>query len=132
MRKNSVLTPGAKICISKNMALIFDDFRPRPCFYFFEFCIFYAKHCFYAQEVRLKNLFFCSFPHPSTMTKSENRDFAFVFSEKSHQYSLKGNPFRNCSGFNEFSSWFVGVNTQFKFSMSYTITISRIFELKMN
>ena len=54
MRKISVLPPGAKICISKNMALIYDDFRPRPCFYFFEFCIFYAKHWLYAQDVAAK------------------------------------------------------------------------------
>ena len=86
MGENSDLPPGAKICISKNMALIFDDFRSRPCFYFFEFCISYAKHCFHPQEVRMKKLFFSHFP-TSTHTQSlwpklKKRYFAFIFSEK--------------------------------------------------
>ena len=50
------------------------------------------------------------------MTKTENRDFAFIFfSEKS---PLKVSPFRYGSNFNESSSPFDGANAQFIFLMS--------------
>ena len=85
-REIANLPPRAEICISKNMALIYYDFGRRPCFQFFDFCISHANLLFHPKGVAMKKWFFhhffCLYPHSLTMTKTENRDFAFIFLRK--------------------------------------------------
>ena len=82
-RENTNLLSRAKICISKNMALIYYDFRKRLCFYFFYFCISHTNLWFHLQGVVIKKWFFhhffCVYALLITMTKTETRDFVFIF-----------------------------------------------------
>ena len=82
-RKNANLPPRAKICIFKKIALFYYKLRTTLFFWFFDFYISYANLRFFRPgDQRKKWLFhhfFCIYPHPITMTKTENKDFAWIF-----------------------------------------------------
>ena len=71
---NTYLSPRAEIDISQNMALIYYDSIVGPYFCFSSLSISYAKLSFHPHEG--------IYPHLIAMYKTENKDFAFYFSEK--------------------------------------------------